>query len=170
MRTLKAWVTTEWLIEQFIAVIVFGLMIVTVVDVCGRYFFSSPIKAAFELGQIGMALIVFVGLPLITAREEHIIAGVLHERLPRRLESARRLFIDLFCATVTAVLAWRLFILGGELAARGAVTWFLRLPQSPLAYLTSAMGALATLVFVAKALGHAVTPRAPGPPDAARSG
>jgi TRAP-type C4-dicarboxylate transport system permease small subunit len=155
------WAWFETAIEHVLAIVVFVLMLVTVVDVGGRYFFSAPIKASFEMGQIGMALIIYLALPIVSARNEHIVAGVLHELLPRRLERVRGVMVEIFCVAVAALLAWRLFVLGGDLTVRGGVTWFLRIPHAPLAYLASSLCALSAVIFGVRALYQAIGAQVP---------
>ncbi|EDQ03134.1 TRAP dicarboxylate transporter, DctQ subunit, putative, partial [Sulfitobacter indolifex HEL-45] len=55
----------------------FALMVLTFSDVIMRSVFNAPIEAATELIRIGIALIVFSALPVLSAREGHIAADLL---------------------------------------------------------------------------------------------
>ena len=46
--------------------LLFCLMTLTCVDVIGRYFFSMPVTGGFELTEMMLAALIFVGLPLVT--------------------------------------------------------------------------------------------------------
>ncbi|WP_413113216.1 TRAP transporter small permease [Thaumasiovibrio sp. DFM-14] len=64
-------------LELIAGIALLGLMAVTCVDVVGRYFFSSPIEAATELTEIGIAVIVFAEMPVITLRNGHVAVDIL---------------------------------------------------------------------------------------------
>ena len=54
------------------AVLLFAMMVLTFVDVWGRYFFNSPVPGGFEVTELMMAALIFAGLPLATgARRAH---------------------------------------------------------------------------------------------------
>ena len=59
------------------ALVLFAMMMLTCVDVIGRYFFSRPIFGGFELTEMMLAAMIFLGLPLVTLRNEHVTVDVL---------------------------------------------------------------------------------------------
>ena len=59
------------------AVILFALVILTCVDVIGRYFFNAPVVGAVELVRICMAGIIFFSLPALFFKEDHIIVDLI---------------------------------------------------------------------------------------------
>ncbi len=63
-------------LQLFTAFILFALMVITVLDVVGRYVLNAPLVGAFELTKLSMGLLVFSALPLVTARERHIVVGM----------------------------------------------------------------------------------------------
>ena len=58
------------------ALILLMLVVLTVVDVIGRYFFNSPVVGAVELVRICMAGIIFFYFPLMFLRNDHIIVDL----------------------------------------------------------------------------------------------
>ena len=54
------------------AVLLFGLMAVTTVDVIGRYIFNWPLRGGFELTELLLLTLVFAGLPLVSRADEHL--------------------------------------------------------------------------------------------------
>ena len=54
------------------AALMFCLMLLTCVDVVGRYFFNKPVTGGFELTEMLLAALIFAGLPLVTLRGDHI--------------------------------------------------------------------------------------------------
>ena len=59
------------------SLVLFALMVMTCIDVIGRYFFNSPLDGATELTQLMMGLIVFAILPTVCYREEHVSVDLL---------------------------------------------------------------------------------------------
>src|SRR4029077_1450758 len=64
------------------AVLLFGLMVLTCVDVVGRYFLNRPVYGAFEITEMLLAALIFLGLPLVTLRNEHVNVDVLDPITP----------------------------------------------------------------------------------------
>ncbi|MEM7259570.1 MAG: TRAP transporter small permease [Pseudomonadota bacterium] len=65
------------LFANIAAVVLLALVLLTCVDVIGRYFFSSPVVGAVELVRICMAGIIFFSFPLMFLRNDHIIVDLL---------------------------------------------------------------------------------------------
>jgi len=52
------------------------MVAVTCVDVIGRYFFNSPLYAGSEIIQVSMAGVIFLSLPAMFFRNEHIVVDL----------------------------------------------------------------------------------------------
>lgn len=64
----------------------FGLVVVTAVDVGGRTFFASPLGYAFELAGVLLGIAVYSGLVGVNWRREHVKIDLLEgafQRAPR---------------------------------------------------------------------------------------
>lgn len=59
------------------AAILLGLVVLTCVDVIGRYFLTMPVTGAVELVRICMAGIIFFSMPLMFFRNDHIIVDLI---------------------------------------------------------------------------------------------
>ncbi len=136
------------------ALILLSLVLVTCVDVVGRYLFSAPLAGAFELTELLVAALVFVALPLTTERREHVevdlLAGVLRGRVGRLLEVAAAVF----SAALLATFAWRLAVRAADAAGDGLATNALSIPLAPFGYLAS----LSCLVSAGLALYRGLRP------------
>lgn len=64
------------LVSNLAAIILFLLVVLTCVDVIGRYFFTMPVVGAVELVRICMAGIIFFSLPAMFFREDHVIVDL----------------------------------------------------------------------------------------------
>ena len=85
-----------------------AMMVVTVMDASGRYFFNAPLHGAIEYISYFLAILIVAGYALITRDRGHITVGVVAEFLPRKSARVERV--------VTAL---------GTLAGCGFITWFL---------------------------------------------
>ena len=140
------------------ALILFAMMIVTVIDVAGRYLFDHPLPSGFELTQVLLAQLIFVGLPLVTARQGHVTITLTDRWFNPFTAMIRDRLVGLVCALVTAGIAWRLWVLAGRLGEYGDVFEFIGLPKALAAYSMSLLAALTALILV----GRAVAPKSIG--------
>jgi TRAP-type C4-dicarboxylate transport system permease small subunit len=129
-------------LEIVLAIVLLFIVIVTCVDVVGRYLFNRPLGGADELTAYGMALIIFGGLPLAARKREHVSVDIVTTSLPDTIQRGLQFVV---CVAVTVSLTYlslRFWILSGQFEAMGDSSTILRLPYAPLA---AAMGGLALL-------------------------
>ena len=134
-------------VEWLAALGLFGMMLVTVVDVVGRYVFRAPLPASFELTEYIMGVLVFLALPLVSLRDEHVRITLIDGRLRPQTLRGRNQAMGLLAALVSAVLAWRVGLLGFRLAEYGDGTQSLGLPLAPLAFFIATSLGLSALVL-----------------------
>ena len=129
------------------------MMLLTVADVLLRTFFRYPIQGMLELVELGLACTVFISLPAVFLRDEHLVVDVI-DHLVR--PSAVRL-LDLGGAIVSlavlVTMAWQMVPLARTMHEFGDVTSDLSIPR--LYYWTPVLlgvtaSALATLVFIVR--------------------
>lgn len=126
------------------------MMLVTVVDVVGRYFLNAPLPGAFEMTQFLMAAIVYAGLPNVSQRESHITIDLLDNVTPGRLVPFRDLAVNALCAIAFAVLAWRLWLLAQEAVEWGDVTQYLGWPLYPIIRFGAALCTVTAAIHLGK--------------------
>jgi len=85
-----------------------SLILVTVIDVAGRYLLNTPLPGAFESVRALMALVTFSALPLVCARNEHLRAGILDHLISPRMNRLREPAVQLISVAVLIVIGWRL--------------------------------------------------------------
>ncbi len=127
------------------ALVLFCLMLVTCVDVLGRYF-NYPVFGGFEITEMLLAILIFAGLPLVTLRNDHVTVDLFDAVSPDwllRIQHVVACTVGLVC---TAFLSWRLWLRGEHMAAAGETTGQLKIP---LAWLTYSMSVLMALTAVA---------------------
>ncbi len=127
------------------------LMLLTFVDVVGRYVFNRPIHGGFELTELILLVLIFAGLPLVSHADEHVTMDF----IDRLLGARARLWLDRAVHVVVAALmlfmSWQLWIKAERISAYGDTTDVLRVTFAPFVYFSAAMIALSGLVHVYKA-------------------
>jgi TRAP-type C4-dicarboxylate transport system permease small subunit len=131
-----------------VAVVLFYLMALRCIDVVGRYGFNAPVPGASELTGLGLALLIFGALPIVTAHSEHVSVSLLEMLIGQRSRRVERFFLLTTSVLVLTVVAWRLWVKAGVLASYSDSTSYLRVPLAPFAYFMSAMTAAAAIVVV----------------------
>lgn len=138
------------------ATILFILMLLTTVDVLGRYLFNAPLPGGFEITELMMAALVFAAMPAVTRREDHIVIDLLDFMMPKWIVRPRQVIVYLLCAVLCALWAWRTWALGIRLGGYGEVTEYLHLPLSPICYFIAVMSGVTGIVFVYLAWRYAI--------------
>jgi TRAP-type C4-dicarboxylate transport system permease small subunit len=149
----------HWLFGGLAALTIFGLALITFVDVVARYIFNSPIPGAYEISELVMGVMIFAALPVVTWRGSHITIDLLDAITPLWITGWRDGFMFTISSGVVAVLGWQLWALATILASYGDVTEYLRIPIHPtlqamslLAWITSLIALFAALVSIKRAL------------------
>jgi TRAP-type C4-dicarboxylate transport system permease small subunit len=133
-------------LKIFCGFMLISMMMLTIVDVVGRYLLNRPLIGATEMTELLLAAIIFVGLPAASLDGEHIAVDFISSRTPQAIEPFRRALIAIISAGVLGVVCWRLWIVGDNLSGYGAVTDSLDIPVAPVAYLTSVLTGIAVLI------------------------
>jgi TRAP-type C4-dicarboxylate transport system permease small subunit len=134
----------EWTLGGVVFVALMTMMLITVVDVVGRYFFNSPVKSAFEITEIALGVSVFAALPLTTIHQEHVTVGLFDSLFTGFGWIVQQLFIGLVSVIALSLFTWRLWIQARQLTEYGDRTLFLSIPLGPMAWFMTIVCALAT--------------------------
>lgn len=130
----------------FAALVLAGIMMVTVVDVVGRYVLNRPLPGSSEITEILMAVLIYAGLPVVSARNAHIVVDLLDSVTPKAVARIRDAIMRLLSILILAVIAWRLWAYGNQIRVYGDTTEYLLIPLAPFAYVMSAFAAIAAVV------------------------
>lgn len=141
------------------SIALFALMCLTFADVLMRSIFNAPIEAATELIRMGIALIVFAALPVLSAQNGHIAVDLLDGPFQRvKLERVRDAVVALACAAMLWWPAGRVVDLAERAKGYGDVTEYLEIPTYYVAYFIAAMTYLTAVALVGRALLHIFSP------------
>lgn len=144
-----------------------AMMVLTFVDVVGRYVFSAPLAGAKELTELLMGLLVFAAAPIVTADRGHITTALFETILPLRARLWRNAVIALVVAVACAVLAWRLWVQADMIRSLNTGSQLLGVPIAPLVYFMSVAAAACALIVILvefAALARGKAPVKPGIP------
>lgn len=136
------------------AIDLFAMMVVTFVDVLGRYLFSRPLPGAFEIIQIMMAVLIFTGLPLVSAKEAHVTVDLIHAVLTRGVRRLLDIVVNGAGTVVLGVIAWRMWIKAGQIAAYNDNTPVLHIPMAPIVYFMCVMSAITAAALLLNTIRH----------------
>jgi len=129
------------------------MMLLTVADVLLRAFFSYPIQGMLELVELGLACTIFLALPAVFLRDEHLVVDVIDHLTRPSVVRLLDLAGALISLGVLVVMAWQMVPLARAMHEFGDVTSDLSIPKIwywiPV-LLGVVASALATLVFVVR--------------------
>ena len=131
--------------ETLIAIVLFGMVALTFADVIGRRIIGRPIYGAHDMTEHLMALVVFAGLPLVTAACLHLTVDLFDRFLMTRRMRWWRVLIGLMVAAILALMAWLFFRQGLTAGQISEVSQALRIPRGPIYFYISASCALSAI-------------------------
>lgn len=137
-------------LELLTSIFLVAMMVLTFVDVVGRYAFNKPIFGANEMISSLLAVAIFSGLGMANARDDHIVVELLDHRVRRLSPKVYEAVIQGFSVLVMSLVAYVLLDLAIESYHQKALTFVLEIP---LAYIAGAVSFLAALSVVSQVMG-----------------
>jgi TRAP-type C4-dicarboxylate transport system permease small subunit len=129
------------------------MALLTVADVVLRSFFGLPIPGMLELIELGLACTIFIALPAVFLRDEHLVVDVIDHLLAPSVVRVLDLVGALVSLGVLVVMAWQMVPLARTMHEFGDVTSDLSIPKLwywvPVLFGILA-SALATAVFIVR--------------------
>lgn len=132
------------------------LMLLTVADVCGRYFLNAPITGATEISRLVMVLLVFPALGWCALARKHIRVTLLISRFPPRVQAIVSSITLLAALGTYVIITWQSLL---ESAVVNRQSSLLQLPFTPFYWVMSvglAIFCLAIVVLVIEDVAEAV--------------
>jgi TRAP-type C4-dicarboxylate transport system permease small subunit len=130
------------------ALVLFSMMLITAVDVIGRYVFNKPLGGGFELTEMMLAALIYCGLPLVSKRREHIVIDTFDPFMSRGVKRWLDVFADVVCFLTLSGIGVLIFRRAARVAEYGDTTNVLKLPLAPLAYAMGTMIVIAALIHL----------------------
>jgi TRAP-type C4-dicarboxylate transport system permease small subunit len=136
-------------VETVMALFLLAMVALTFADVIGRRIVGKPIYGANDITEHLMALVVFAGLPLVTAAGAHLTIDLMDKIISRPWLAWWRVLTGVLVTSILAVAAW-LFIKHGLNASQIAeVSQALRVPRAPLYFFMAASCGLSAMAAIA---------------------
>ena len=137
---------TTWL-ARAAAVFLVIVASVTFCDVFARYFFLKPFTFTVEITELGMALIVFLAVGLVTHDDAHINVDVVTLRLSNDSRTVLGLVTNMLVLVFLVIMIWRLWLQALYVLSKGDKTQIWAIPYWPVA-MTMVVGSLFLLTGV----------------------
>jgi TRAP-type C4-dicarboxylate transport system permease small subunit len=133
------------------ALLLFALMMITTVDVIGRYVLNWPLRGGFEITELLLLTLIFAGLPLVSRADEHVTMDFIDSALGARARRLMRRIVEIVCGIIILGLAYRVYVKAGKIAGYGDTTDVLLIPVGPFVYFMALMVAVTAVVHIVKA-------------------
>ncbi|MBI3372984.1 MAG: TRAP transporter small permease [Betaproteobacteria bacterium] len=132
-----------------------ALVVVTAVDVAGRYLFNKPLFGAVELSEFLLVFIGFGGLAYAELRDAHITVDFFVTVLPRRVQALLESMAALLGSLFWGFVAWRALDHGEQILEAAEVSINLAVPTYPF-YLAVACGSILYALLLARRVVRAL--------------
>ncbi len=124
------------------------MIVVTCVDVVGRYFLATPLIGAHEMITLAMGSMIYLGLPMVTATDQHLKVDLAGTFLSPRLRRIQQIAVNIVGALTFLLMTYLLWLQGIGLAEDLITTEDFEIELAPLAYLMAVACFLTILVFL----------------------
>ena len=125
------------------------MMLLTFVDVIGRYLLNKPIFGAAELVSTLLAFIIFAGLGLVNARDQHIAVDLFEDGIR---QSFPRFHALLTKGTSLLAMTLVVLVLVEQAVDASAVNSKTVVMELPLSWIAGVVAALAAVSLVSQVL------------------
>ncbi len=129
------------------AVFLFGMALLTCVDVVGRLF-KYPIFGSIELVSFMGVIAIAMSLPFCHQAEGHIGVELFVRKFPRRVRDIVKICTELVSFALFAIVSWRMFEYALKAKASGELSMNLQLPEYGIIFLLACCFVIFTLVIV----------------------
>lgn len=138
------------LLEVLASIVLAAMMLLTFVDVVGRYIIGAPVFGASEMISTMLALLIFLGLGIANAHDKHIVVELIDGRFRALSPRVYDWLVQGFSIFAMSLIVLVLFDSAIEAAHSGSATIVL---EWPMAWITGTVAALAALSVVSQVLG-----------------
>jgi TRAP-type C4-dicarboxylate transport system permease small subunit len=121
------------------ALVMSGLMLLTVADVVLRYVFNAPILGSYELTEMAMVVMAFLAIPYAAAKRVNVRVDLVVGALPKRILARFDAVTCCLSLIITAILGWYTIPQGFYIKGVGVQTEMLKIHIYPL-YFVIAFG------------------------------
>lgn len=126
---LQKWIEkSSYFLGSVGAGVIFALMLITGIDVIGRYLFHRPLVGAFEMTELALALMVLFGWGYNQAIKGHIDIDLLYKRLPLSVQTILDFLTPLLGLSLFVFVSWQAINFTLDSIGWGEATEMLHMP------------------------------------------
>ncbi len=129
-------------VETLIVVLVAFMVALTFCDVIGRRLFGRPIYGANDVTEHLMGLMIFAGLPIVTAAGAHLTVDLFDKLLDRPAFRIWKVVVAIVTASILGLIAWLFWQHALNAGQIKEVSQALRIPRQPIYFYFAASCAL----------------------------
>lgn len=129
-----------------------GLAVLIIYEICARYFFGRPFRGGYEMTQLAMSLIVACGLPYTAITRGHVSVDILSKWLDRPSMRWLNFAVHAIGAVMLAIVFWQSFGYALGSYGYGDVSNMMRIPKYPFQMAIAIAAGLFSLVLALEAL------------------
>ncbi len=141
-----------WILRGCCAFLLLCMMVLTCADVAGRYFFNAPVFGALEATEVLLAAVIFMGIPMVSIRNEHITINLFDSVLPPALFRIQNVLVNLIGTLCSVFIAWQLWSRAEGMLLSGEMTAQLEIRLGWLTVLMAVAMGLTAMAFAVAAL------------------
>jgi len=104
----KVFKSIERVLAIFAGIALFIMMVLTFVDVIGRYGFNKSIFGSSEMIELLMVVVIFAGVAFVTASDKHIKVDIFAPIIERHAPNLQRWVVHIFSLVIYAGLTYEL--------------------------------------------------------------
>lgn len=124
------------------------MMLLTTVDVAGRYLFNKPIIGVFEITEFLVLILIFSFIAYTQSQKGHVSVELLVMQFPRRWQIVIDLITHTICLALMALIMWMGIKRALHLKVVGETSPNLGVPTYPFVYFLALGCAIMCLQYI----------------------
>jgi TRAP-type C4-dicarboxylate transport system permease small subunit len=130
------------------ATFLFLMMVLTGLDVTGRYFFNAPVQGSFEITTLFMSIIVALGLSYCALEKAHVRVDIITMNLSQKVQTILDCITNFFSFALCALITWQIIPRAVNMIDANITTLVLRIPVFPFVFIVCLGMAVLSIVFL----------------------
>ncbi len=123
------------------------LMLLTVADVTGRYFFNAPLGGVFDLTQFAVLIMTFLSFAYCAWHRAHVVIELLYNRLGKGAQRVLGRVINLAGCVLFVLIGWRALVQSVDVREFAEASQLLTIPFFPFYWVVAFGAGLTALVL-----------------------
>ena len=123
------------------------MMVLTGVDVLGRYVFNKPVPGSYEMTEFMMPIVIAFGLAFCALEKGHVKVELVTSRLPERTQAVMKTIVCLVFLGIFILVTWQTWLRAKGMIDVGQLSMVLYIPVYPFV-LSVAVGCAALCIVI----------------------